>query len=102
MFSQDQCHRALTKLDVLRLIFEALRSARGYASLANCAVTCLAWKEMALDVLWRETEMIDAINVLGHTGTRFTDEEDTHVSNASTSKPPWKDGLRRQNPLIRT
>lgn len=64
--SQDRCHRALLVLDIILHIFEeAMKdSESGGKTLARVSRTCTAWKEPGYDVLWRDTNLVAALQAL--------------------------------------
>ena len=55
-------HRCFQVLEILSHIFNiVLQSTGGRKSLAALAITCLAFQDLALDVLWRRLLRIDPL-----------------------------------------
>lgn len=68
----DERHRALQNLDILTLVFETIFRLGRLRSLAHLALTCMAWKELALDFLWRDVDVENLLELLGP----ITDDSD--------------------------
>jgi hypothetical protein len=54
------CHPALLLEEIIQLVFSWL-SRRGLAAAAR---TCVAWKEPALDMLWKATTLPDLLRII--------------------------------------
>lgn len=67
------CHPSLLVDEVLSGVFSNLRG----RALAASAITCQAWKEPALDVLWSSVDLDDLLDILSPT---TVDEHDCLVS----------------------
>lgn len=58
--SSGPAHRALDVPEIFLQIISTLpRSAT-----AAVAITCQAWKELSLDTLWKEIDLVNLLNVL--------------------------------------
>lgn len=55
-----RCHPALLLEEVIQLLFSFLSQ----SELAAAARTCDAWKDLALDILWRDVQLQDLLNVV--------------------------------------
>lgn len=51
-------------------LLEEVLSRLPLRDVAAAAITCRAWKELALDILWKDINLVDLLNVLAPTEKR--------------------------------